>query len=243
MPKFSVIVPVLNEEKTLESTLLSLRNQTFKDFELIVVDNGSTDRSVEIARKYADVLLFEEKRGVINALKKGFSKAKGEIILSCDADTEYPPDYLERLSKIFSKSKDVVAVYGPFTLREKGRLFNRGALLVYAILNLLSRLFGVPLAGAANFAIRKWAYDESGGYDFGDLASQDFRLAMKLRKLGKVKYVSTLHVMTSYRRFEKEGLVRGLIKALAFWADVAFHIDKKKIKSYYDENYYKEKGL
>ncbi len=240
--RFSVVVPVLNEEKTLSETLKSIRSQTLKDFELIVVDNGSTDGSVEIAREYADMVLFEEKKGSINAIKRGFSKATGEILVCCDADSIYPKDYLEKLDRIF-KDEKVVAVYGPFIFKEKGKIFNIGSIIVYTILNALSSIFGVPLAGAANFAIRKKFYERSGGYNFGDLASQDFRLARKLKAFGKVVYSPKLIVMTSYRRFERQGLIRGLWRAFLFWLDVALNLNRKKMEDYYERSYYEDKGL
>ncbi|MCD6449130.1 MAG: glycosyltransferase [Thermotogaceae bacterium] len=241
MPEFSVIVPVLNEEDVIERALKSVVNQTIKDFEIIVVDNGSTDSSPEIAKLYADKLLYEKRRGSINAIKRGIKEATGEIILCADADSIYPPDYLEKIKKGFS-NPEVVAVYGPFFFIEKSKIFNFISVAFYALMNALSIISaGVPLAGAANFAIRRKIYHKSGGYDFGNLASQDFRLARKLRKYGKVKFTPSLVVWTSYRRFQRKGLGKALRESFSYWVDVALNKNKITYESYFDENYYKSK--
>lgn len=70
-PTITVVVPVLNEEGFLAETLRSLRAQTFTDFELIVVDNGSTDGSPEIAARFADRVLVEGRRGPAWAMARG----------------------------------------------------------------------------------------------------------------------------------------------------------------------------
>ncbi|MFN3346479.1 MAG: glycosyltransferase family 2 protein, partial [Candidatus Bipolaricaulaceae bacterium] len=87
-------MPVLNEEEFLERALKTLREQTFSDYELIVVDNGSTDRSPEIAARFADRVIVEPQRGYDRALHRGISEARGQFIVQADADTFYPPRWL-----------------------------------------------------------------------------------------------------------------------------------------------------
>ncbi|QTA38845.1 glycosyltransferase [Thermosipho ferrireducens] len=243
MALISIIVPVLNEGEILEQTLKKLKLQKFRDFELIVVDNGSTDESVEIAKKYADKVLFESKKGSINAMKKGFENADGEIILACDADSVYDENYLEKIVSTFQKTKNIVALYGPFVFVEKGPIFNFFIWVSYVILDFLSRIFTKTyIVGAANFAIKKSAYFEVGGYTAQEnLASQDFRLAKRLSKLGKVKFLPLLIVRTSYRRYEKAGMIKGFFQSLKFWADVAFNKNKLTYEDYYTKDYYREK--
>ncbi|RDI92548.1 glycosyl transferase [Thermosipho africanus Ob7] len=243
--KISIIVPVLNEEKILENTLKSIINQSYKNFELIVVDNGSTDRSVEIASKYTNNVLFESKKGSIHAMSKGFKNATGDILVTCDADSIYPENYLEKIVKSFMRDSKVCAVYGPFSLIEENKFKNFFTILTYILLDFLSRLFTKTyIVGAANFAIKKEAYEKVGGYDTkSNLASQDFRLAKKLSKVGKVKFVPSLIVKTSNRRLKEEGFFKSMKKAFKFWADVAFNLNKIKYDNYYSKEYYKKKGV
>ncbi|MBO8160957.1 MAG: glycosyltransferase family 2 protein [Thermosipho sp. (in: Bacteria)] len=240
----SIIVPVLNEEKILENTLKNIRKQTFKNYELIVVDNGSTDNSITIAKKYADKVLFEEQKGSIHAMCTGIKNAKGEIIVTCDADSLYPENFLERIVSKFKTNEKLVAIYGPFIFLESGKISNFFTWLGYVISDFLSRIFTKTyIVGAANFAIKKEVYEKVGGYDTeSNLASQDFRLARKLSKHGKVKFIPSLIVKTSNRRFKEEGFIKALINAFKLWADVAFNINKITYKSYYSQSYYQKKG-
>jgi 1,2-diacylglycerol 3-alpha-glucosyltransferase len=96
-PLVSIIIPALNEEKYIEKTLKSVRRQTYPKIEVIVVDNGSTDRTGEIAKKYANKVIVEEKRGIGIARNRGAKEAKGDILLFLDADTEIEKDCVEKI--------------------------------------------------------------------------------------------------------------------------------------------------
>lgn len=97
MPSVSIIVPVYNASERLESCLDSLLAQEFRDFELILVDDGSTDRSPEICRRYRDrepdriTFLTGPNRGVSAARNRGLDLARGGWILFCDADDRVEP--------------------------------------------------------------------------------------------------------------------------------------------------------
>ncbi|MDS1309934.1 glycosyltransferase [Marinobacter xiaoshiensis] len=96
-PFCSVIIPAFNEEKDIETCLISLTNQTYpKDrFEIIVVDNGSTDKTKEIAATYADLVL-DKPEGNVGAVRNfGITHASGEIIICTDADCVVPPNWIE----------------------------------------------------------------------------------------------------------------------------------------------------
>jgi glycosyltransferase involved in cell wall biosynthesis len=220
-PTITVVVPVLNEERFLAETLRSLRAQTFTDFELVVVDNGSTDRSVEIARQFADKVLEEPVRGSASAMHRGFREARGEFIASADADTLYPPDWLEKMVAAFD-SPSVVAVYGPIGFRECKNPTRTATVAGYTVLVSASRVFGVHQVGAANLGMRRAAYDRAGGYSpFAELVAPDLRLVRCLARLGKVRYVPGLVCYTSNRRFAGKNLVPGSWRAFRTWLEVA----------------------
>jgi glycosyltransferase involved in cell wall biosynthesis len=242
MPYISVIVPVLNEADILERALLSIRAQTFSDYELIVIDNGSTDDSPKIAAKYADKVLFEAERGYIQAVHRGISEAKGEVVTACDADTVYPKGWLERMAHYFRRDERVVAVYGPMGFDDTSKILGRGVIAGYVLLDFLSRPFGVRLSGGANLGIRRDAYFKVGGYILkSKLASQDFILVKKLGRIGRIKFVPTLYVYTSARRFRRDGFVRGFLRAFRLWGDVAFRRHSLTYEAYYDAAYYEGK--
>ena len=89
--KYSIIIPTLNEEAYIEKTIYALKHLNYpkEDFEIIVVDNGSQDRTVERANcAGANLVLYEEKRGTNMARNKGIENSSGEILVFVDADTE-----------------------------------------------------------------------------------------------------------------------------------------------------------
>lgn len=98
-PLVSVIVPVFNEEKYLEFCLSSLKKQSWKKTELIVVDDGSTDGSIKIAQKYADLVLQQNHQGPGAARNFGAKNSKGEILVFVDGDMKFHHRYIEYLIK------------------------------------------------------------------------------------------------------------------------------------------------
>lgn len=93
----SVIVPAYNEEKTLEKCLESIRQQIYKKIELIVIDDGSTDTTSKIAKKYADIFIKQEHLGPGVARNKAAEIAKGEILVFIDADMYLDNLYIEKI--------------------------------------------------------------------------------------------------------------------------------------------------
>lgn len=102
-PNVSIVIPVYNEEQQLAACLDSIARQTVKPFEVIVVDNNSTDNTVAIARSYSFVrLLHETQQGVVHARNRGFYAARGDIIGRLDTDTRLSANWVERIIHIFS---------------------------------------------------------------------------------------------------------------------------------------------
>jgi glycosyltransferase involved in cell wall biosynthesis len=96
-PLISVVIPAYNAEKYLEETLASVRAQTFQDYEILVVDDGSTDRTVQIASDYDDVqLLLQQNRGSAAARNTGIRAASGAYVAFLDADDIWLPSKLEK---------------------------------------------------------------------------------------------------------------------------------------------------
>lgn len=104
----SVIIPLYNKEKAIENTIKSVQNQIYTDFELIVIDDGSTDNSATIVRKIAATderikYIYKDNGGVSSARNYGLSKSIGEWIVFIDADDEMLPNNLDTLIKLVTK--------------------------------------------------------------------------------------------------------------------------------------------
>lgn len=117
MRRFSVVVPVYNVEKYLRHCLDSILNQTYQDYEIIIVNDGSTDSSSSICRQYQEeypekiVLINQNNRGLLMARRVGFARAQGEIIVSVDSDDALRADALEILDKTFRKTQAQIVCY------------------------------------------------------------------------------------------------------------------------------------
>lgn len=109
MPKVSVIIPAYNAEKFLERAIRSVLAQTFDDYEIIVVDDGSTDKTAEIAKSFKKVRYFQQEHVYQAAARnKGITEARGEYIAFLDADDEWLPEKLEKqLAFMSNKSLEI----------------------------------------------------------------------------------------------------------------------------------------
>lgn len=213
-PKVSVIIPAYNEQSVIKKTLDSLVNQeSCGEFEVIFVDNASTDKTKSIANSYKDKLnisvIDEKTKGRGAARATGFKHAKGEILLSLDADTIAPTDWICNMIKNFSDPK-VIAVTGPWKIKDQNNVTNFWVNNLQEIANFPYRLaMGHYWITGLNFGIRKSVYERAGGFDATLNAHEDIDLTGRVRKYGKIKYAWDVAVETSGRRYKK-GFFAGL---------------------------------
>ncbi len=205
-PQISVIIPTLNEENYITHALKGLRSQSLKDFEIIVVDGKSRDRTAEIARPVAHRIIEEALPGVSTARNTGAYTARGSVLLFLDADTKPSKNLLFSYASAFRK-KGVVAATGPIMPLEKAGLFMRiGYFIVSVIFVKLSILLGRPAIIGSNFAVRKSAFDKAGGFDASMVTYEDWNLSRRLKSYGSVRYLNGAIVHTSVRRIKKWGM-------------------------------------
>ncbi|MDE1850582.1 MAG: glycosyltransferase [Candidatus Micrarchaeota archaeon] len=205
MPKISVVIPALNEEKYIRYAFEGLRGQSFRDFEVIVSDAGSKDRTREIARKYGARVVIERKRGISSGRNAGARIAKGKILVFIDADTRATRDVL----KIYSKAlgNGVVAATGPILPLEKTNLLMQlGYLFVSEIFVKLSIALGMPSIVGSNFAITKKSFDAINGFNENLITYEDWDLSTRVKKLGKIDFLEDAIVYASVRRVKAWGI-------------------------------------
>ncbi len=208
MPKISVVVPTMNEQKYIKPLIESLKKQTFKDFEVVAID-ASKDKTPELCKKAGWRVVKQKSKGVSLARAEGFAATKGEIIACTDADTAVGKYWLEQINKTF-KNKKVVATYGPVFFMDGPLLFKFFGALIYWLFLQWNRLIRKDHTAGMNFAVRKKAYDKIGGFRSDLWTAEDIDLGLRIRKEGKVVYNSKIKVYTSSRRLLAEGVFKFL---------------------------------
>lgn len=117
MLKYSIITPSFNQAKFLEKTIQSVLAQNYNDFELIIIDGGSTDGSVDVIKKYHDKISYwvsEKDHGQSHAFNKGLEHATGEIIGWLNSDDIYYANAIKESAKIFENRPDVDVVFSNY---------------------------------------------------------------------------------------------------------------------------------
>jgi GT2 family glycosyltransferase len=201
----SVIIPALNEEKYLPRCLESLSRQSREDqFEIIVVDGGSTDRTVEVAKEYSDKVIVEPSPvGVARNL--GAEHAQGKILAFIDADTVACERWVEEIARTFDSNSNAAGVTGP-TLPYEGTELDK---LAYHVATgwaqRLSLKLGRPHVAGFNCAYRQGPFWDAGGFDENRVLSEDVTLSLKMRHQGPILFNPDMLAYTSLRRIKRYG--------------------------------------
>ncbi len=171
MPTISIIIPAYNAATTILETIASVQQQTFSDFELIVINDGSTDRTLEVLQSIKDerLQIFSyENGGVSTARNRGISQASGEFIAFLDADDLWTPDKLElQLAALQQHLEAGVAYSWTYFVEEKeGSRFFYPCQPVFSEGNVYPKLLtGDFIYSGSNTLIRKQAIDSVGEFD------------------------------------------------------------------------------
>jgi glycosyltransferase involved in cell wall biosynthesis len=224
-PRFSVVIPAYNEADFLGSCLDSLLAQDFRDpYEIIVVDNNSTDATAEVARSRGVTVVHEPKPGVCSARQRGTNAARGEIVVSTDADTTFGSDWLSRIDRAFRDDPARVAVAGPCRFADPpwwGRVYTA---VLFAVVTLVARLTGrILYVTATNIAFRK---SEWPGYDTeATQGGDELGLLRRLRSRGPVVFVLSNPTFTSSRRLHR-GLAYNVVVTCLYYYFLGYALNR-----------------
>jgi len=203
-PKISIIVPAYNEEVTIKSCIQSLLDLDYPDYEIIVVDDGSTDKTLEEAKKFevsGVKVIHQENHGKSNALNNGILSSEGEIVVTVDADTKLHRESLKKIASRFVANKRLGAVAGNVKVDPSPGLLNTLQAAEYTIgINLVrkaqSMLGCVMIVPGPIAALKKEAVEHVGFFS-DDTFAEDFDITMKILKAGyKVEYEDRAIVYT-----------------------------------------------
>lgn len=203
----SIIIPALNEEKYLPLLLDSIKKQDFKDYEIIIADADSTDKTVEIAKKYGCRIV----RGGLPAKgrNEGVKEAKADLLLFLDADVILPKGFLAEFLQKFKKNKLDIATTALKMIGSK-KAYKIGSKL-WNFYFWTNQIF-LPCAGGFCLLVKKELHRKLGGFDEKIKVGEDFIYARKSKKFAKFKFFRSPKFLISTRRAEKEGLLKSALK-------------------------------
>lgn len=181
----SVIIPTFNEEKVIRKNLKGLKEQSYRSVEIIVVDDGSTDKTVTIAKKFTSKVYARSHKERSIQRNFGVGKSKGKYLLIIDADMKLSKDVVRQAVELFEKNANIGAITIPevsvaTTFWEKVKAFERS----------FYNEEGDEYTDAARF-FRREAFDTVGGYDETITGPEDWDLPEEIKrkgyKIGRVK--------------------------------------------------------
>ena len=207
--KVSIIMPVLNEAELIVDRLVQLKNSQSGDYEIIVVDGGSDDATVESAQGVADQLV-QSSRGRANQMNTGAAHARGEVFLFLHADTSLPAGAINLLATANHP-------WGRFDVRLSGEHFMFR--LIERMMNFRSRLTGVATGDQAIFVSRA-LFNKVGGFPEIELM-EDVALSKILRRHAQPLCIRQ-RVTTSSRRWRQHGIVKTIM--LMWWLRLLYFI-------------------
>lgn len=214
-PLVSVIVPAYNEQAHIGECLNAIRNQSFKSFELIFVDGGSSDRTPLIARKYADLITYDKARGPSFARDVGAREARGKYLAFVDADSVPKSNWLEHIVKTLEQG--FVGV-GGYVKPKSHKLVHK--IMYFVSWNLWPRITffaQLPQFNGSNCAFRKSVYKKIGGFSKKLSFLEDVDIALRTARVGRVAFDPGMIVYTSTRRLEQIGYWSNFLTYLHAW--------------------------
>jgi len=188
MIKFSVIIPVYNAMNTVEPCLRAVTQQSFdrKEYEIIVVDDGSTDMTPDIIRKFPVQYFRQENQGPATARNKGAQEAKGEIILFTDADCMPQNNWIEEMVKPFDDPK-VMAVKGAYKTNQSALTARFAQIEFEERFEMLKKVESIDMVDTYSAGYRRSIFLSFGGFDssFPVANNEDTEFSYKMSQAGQ----------------------------------------------------------
>ena len=206
----SIIIPTLNEEEYLPRLLQSIKEQKYKDYEIIVADAGSEDRTVKIAKESGCTVV--KGGNPAKGRNEGAKAAKGEIFMFVDSDVTFPENFLSEFLLAFKKRQaDVAGCVLKIPSKKK----------TYRMYEKIIKFYFQATAGfyphASNcFLVKRWVHKNIGGFDEGIKLGEDFAYIRAAAKVGKFAFIPSLFFYVSARRAQ-ENMAKVIIQYSFAW--------------------------
>ncbi len=227
--KISVIIPAYNEEKDIGACIKSIKTNKYKNFDVIVVDAGSKDKTVEISKKLADKVVEVHTNAPGPARNIGVEKTDADVVAFTDADTIVSENWVAEMAKNFEDPR-VVGVGGvlrPLNPRLLDKImFKINSDLWYRF----TAVFHFYQLGTPNCAYRRDAFLKVKGFDESLSMLEDTELSLRMARarIGKIIIDKNLIVYNSARRFQQEGYLKVFLRYVKEYFNM---FTKRDIKS------------
>ncbi|MGB3266081.1 MAG: glycosyltransferase [Microcoleus sp.] len=213
-PQVSVIIPAYNGDRYIAQAVESVLAQTLTDWEIVIVDDGSTDETHQVLQPYLDKIryVYQENRGVAAARNRGIQEAKGEFIAFLDQDDFFEPDKLAAQIALFRSSPSLGIVNSGWRLvNEQGdAISDITPWLYFPKLNLETWIVQMPVLPSAMMFSRQWL-EIAGGFNSEFDSVDDSDLVLRLAVLG-CEAAWLPQITVSYRQHDKNVSIKKALK-------------------------------
>jgi glycosyltransferase involved in cell wall biosynthesis len=238
--KFSVVIPLYNKEKYVRQAIDSILAQSFRDFEILVIDDGSTDESLNVAQSFREsvrIISHERNRGLSAARNTGIREAKGDFVVFLDADDYWKPEFLEAINQLTEQFPQASLfatayeeVYPNHTIKPKVMLGEVSDLNIL-ITDYFARNLGQPLYNHSSLAVRRSFFDKIGRYDPSLTFSEDVEFGLRANLASPLAFYTK--PLSCYRAWAENQItnngIRGkVIPKLDGFAEFESRADVKK---------------
>ena len=201
MPKVSVIIPTYNREDFISETIQSVLEQTYKDFEVIVVDDGSTDNTQKKLEVFGNKIQVIEQKNSERAIarNKGIKNAKGDYIAFVDSDDIWLKDKLKRQVEFLDNNKEFILVYNPsFRINEKGQKIKAAQRQLKGYSgNVFEKLLFRNFIVSATPLIKRAIFEKTTGFETNYIPYEDWEFWIRFSLLGNFYFIN--EPLTFYR--------------------------------------------
>lgn len=213
--KLSFVIPAYNEEKRIGACLTEILKSVANissEYEIIVVDNASTDRTKEIAESFPGVRVVRENRkGIVWARSAGYAASSGDIIANIDADNLMDEKWVSNVIRSFEEDPELLALSGPLYYYDVPWTTHATIYAGYAVGLVVDKFHQIFLGGGSmlqggNFVLRREAVEKIGGFDTSiEFYGEDTDIGRRVNQVGKVRWTFSLPIKSSGRRLTHQG--------------------------------------
>lgn len=204
LPLVSIIMPAYNAQDYIKQSIQSVVKQTYNNWELLIINDGSTDNTVSIVESFKDtriVLFSQENSGVSRARNYGISKAKGDYIAFLDSDDLWKNNKLNVQVSYMKKHPDIVLSYTDYdSFKLQNEIIKNKQLYPFQIENQHDRLLVFNYIATLTVMLKKEIFQKVDGFDISLFGPEDWDLWIRIAKIGKIAFIN--QKLALYREHE-----------------------------------------